>query len=61
MRFSRGAPRTRDGRGDLDTARLINDEDQNFAGKNSRAAVCISLGVVGRPFSLGAGKVSATS
>src|SRR5258706_12076168 len=30
MRFSRGAPRTRDGRGDLGTARLVNDEDHNF-------------------------------
>ena len=59
MRFSRGAPRTRDGGGDLITARLVNDQDYNFvpfSGENSQAAVCISLGVVGLPFSLGAGK-----
>jgi hypothetical protein len=62
MRFSRGASITRDGRGDLGAAMLGNGEDQSLSSKrNSRAAVCTSLGVAGRPFSLGAGKVSAVS
>lgn len=30
MRFTRGASRTRDGRRDLGSARLVNDEDHNF-------------------------------